>query len=177
MFIEQPQPSIRRSRQPASLSRSNAAGRALPRAELLEPRRLFATVAAGFVAEQVLTGLSNPTAMDFAPDGRLFVTQQAGALRVVKNGALLATPFTTLTVDSAGERGLLGVAFDPNYSTNRFVYVYHTVPAPAGGAAHNRITRVTANAANPDVAVAGSGVPILDLDNLSAATNPNGGAI
>jgi glucose/arabinose dehydrogenase len=146
--------------------------------EALERRTLFTSLAvAGFADEQVIAGISSGTAMDFAPDGRLFVTQQSGALRVIKNGSLLATPFTSLTVDSSGERGMLGLAFDPNYATNRFVYVYHTVPAPAGGSAHNRITRFTADAANPDVAVAGSAVPILDLDNLSSATNHNGGAI
>ena len=47
---------------------------------------------------------------------------------MIKNGALLATPFLTLTVDSTGERGLLGVAFDPNFATNQFVYVYYTAP-------------------------------------------------
>ncbi|MCA1603591.1 MAG: PQQ-dependent sugar dehydrogenase, partial [Acidobacteria bacterium] len=53
-------------------------------------------------------GLANPTAMEFAPDGRLFVCEQGGTLRVIKNGALLATPFLTVTVNSSGERGLLG---------------------------------------------------------------------
>jgi len=112
----------------------------------------------------------NPTAMAFAPDGRLFVCLQEGQLRVIKNGALLATPFVSLTVDSSGERGLLGVTFDPNFASNQFVYVYHTVP---GSPAHNRVTRFTASG---DVA-AGSGTTILDLDNLSSATNHNGGAI
>jgi glucose/arabinose dehydrogenase len=142
--------------------------------ESLERRTLLATVPAGFVAEAIVTGLSAPTAMEFAPDGRVFITQQAGALRVVKNGALLATPFVSVTTTSSGERGLLGVTFDPNFVTNGYVYVYHTVP---GSPAHNRVTRYTADPANPDVALAGSGVPILDLDNLSGATNHNGGAI
>src|SRR5436190_4886782 len=145
--------------------------------ERLESRVLFATIAAPFADQQVITGLVNPTTMDFAPDGRLFVSQQGGALRVIKNGSLLATPFMTLTVDSNGERGLLGVTFDPNFSSNRFIYVYYTVPAPAGGSAHNRVSRFTADAANPDVVAAASEVPILDLDNLSTATNHNGGSI
>src|SRR6187549_644668 len=85
-----------------------------------------ATVPSGFVDETFVSGLSNPTAMEFAPDGRLFVAQQGGQLRVIKNGALLATPFLTVPVDSAGERGLLGVTFDPNFSANRLVYVYYT---------------------------------------------------
>ena len=91
-------------------------------------------------------------------------------LRVIKNGALLATPFLTVTVNSSGERGLLGVAFDPNFATNQFVYVYYTATTPA---IHNRVSRFTANG---DVAVAGSEIVLLDLNNLSSATNHNGGA-
>src|SRR5437667_12868575 len=81
-----------------------------------------ATLPQGFSETMVSGGLSSPTAMDFAPDGRLFVCLQAGQLRVIKNGSLLATPFVTLTVDSSGERGLLGVAFDPGFASNNFVY-------------------------------------------------------
>jgi glucose/arabinose dehydrogenase len=109
--------------------------------------------------------------MEFAPDGRLFVCLQGGQLRIIKNGGLLTTPFVSLTVDSVGERGLLGIAFDPNFASNQFVYLYHTVP---GTPAHNRVSRFTANG---DVAVAGSETAILDLNNLSSATNHNGGAI
>src|SRR5712691_1569130 len=129
-----------------------------------------ATLPTGFVETQI-GGLSGPTAMDFAPDGRLFVCLQGGNLRVIKNGALLPTPFVTISVDSSGERGLLGVAFDTNFSTNNFVYVYYTVP---GSPAHNRVSRFTANG---DVAAAGSEVVLLNLDDLSSATNHNGGAI
>lgn len=129
-----------------------------------------ATLPAGFT-ESAITGLSSPTAMAFSPDGRLFVCQQTGQLRVIKNGSLLTTPFLTVSVDSAGERGLLGVAFDPYFTTNGYVYIYYTVPtAPI----HNRLSRFTANG---DVAVAGSEVPVLDLNNLSGATNHNGGGI
>ena len=110
--------------------------------------------------------------MATAPDGRIFVTQQSGALRVIKNGALLTTPFITLTVDSDGERGLIGIALDPTFTTNHFIYLYHTVP---GAPAHNRISRYTANG---DVVVAGSEVVLLDLNALSAtATNHNGGGM
>jgi uncharacterized protein (TIGR03437 family) len=130
-----------------------------------------ATLPAGFVETQIASGLSSPTAMDFAPDGRLFVCLQGGNLRVIKNGTLLPTPFLTLTVDSSGERGLLGVAFDPSFATNNFVYVYYTVP---GSPAHNRVSRFTANG---DVVATGSELVLLNLDNLSSATNHNGGAI
>ena len=129
-----------------------------------------ATLPTGFTESQV-GGLSSPTAMELAPDGRLFVCLQGGQLRVIKNGALLATPFLTLMPNSLGERGLLGVAFDPNFLSNNFVYVYYTATTPA---IHNRVSRFTANG---DVAVQGSETVILDLDNLSGATNHNGGAI
>src|SRR6476619_5304348 len=91
-------------------------------------------VPSGFVDELVVSGIASPTAMTFAPDGRLFVAQQNGQLRVISNAsprALLVTPFLTVNVDSAGERGLLGVAFDPAFAANRFVYVYYTATTPA----------------------------------------------
>ncbi len=142
-----------------------------PGGEYLEDRRLLTTLPAGFVEVPVASGLARPTAMEFAPDGRLFVAQQGGQLRVIKGGQLLPTPFVSLNVDSTGERGLLGVAFDPQFASNHFVYVYYTVP---GSPAHNRVSRFTAAG---DVAQPGSEVPILNLDSLSAATNHNGGAI
>ena len=107
--------------------------------------------------------------MEFAPDGRIFVAQQGGDLRVIKSGTLLPSPFVHLNVDSSGERGLLGIAFDPQFATNQFVYVYYTVPTSPE---HNRVSRFTANG---DAAVPGSEVPILELDALSSATNHNGG--
>ncbi len=117
--------------------------------------------------------LASPTAMQFAPDGRLFVADQSGQLRVIKNGVLLPTPFVSLTVDSFFERGLLGVAFDPNFASNQYVYVYYTVPSGPGVAVHNRISRFTASG---DVAVPGSEFVLMELDSLGAG-NHNGGAI
>jgi glucose/arabinose dehydrogenase len=125
----------------------------------------------GFSSSQWVTGLTRPTAMAFAPDGRLFVCEQGGNLRVVKNGTLVPNPFLHLGVDPNGERGLLGVAFDPNFEQDPYVYVYYTVP---GNPAHNRVSRFTANG---DVVVPGSELTLLDLDNLSSATNHNGGSI
>src|SRR6476659_1061730 len=135
---------------------------------------VLAVLPSGFNETQI-SGLTNPTAFAIHPDGRIFVCEQAGTLRVIKNGALLPTPFTSITVNSpAGtERGLLGIAFDPNYPTNHFIYVYYTAPTPS---IHNRVSRFTANIANEDVAVVGSELAILDLENLGA-TNHNGGAI
>ena len=110
------------------------------------------------------------TAMAQSPDGRIFIAEQGGTLRVVKNGALLGTPFVTLVVDSQGERGLIGVTLDPNFASNRFVYVYYTTTQ---NGAHNRISRFTANG---DVASGGETV-LVDLPALSSATNHNGGAM
>ncbi len=134
-------------------------------------------VPTGFVDELVVSGIPSPTAMAFAPDGRLFVAQQNGQLRVVSNATprtLLTTPFLTVTVSSAGERGLLGIAFDPAFASNRFVYVYYTATTPA---IHNRVSRFTASASNANVAQAGSETILLELNNLSSATNHNGGAL
>ena len=130
-----------------------------------------ATLPSGFVETTVASGIASPTAMAIAPDGRIFVCSQTGAMRVIKNGILLATPFVKLSVDSVGERGLLGVAFDPHFTLNHYVYLYYTVP---GTPAHNRVIRFIANG---DVVVPGSGKVILELDPLSTATNHNGGAL
>lgn len=127
---------------------------------------------AGFEDVPVVTGLSSPTAMEFSPDGRLFVAEQGGRLRVIKNGVVLATPFLTLTVNSSGERGLLGIAFDPNFLSNQYLYVFYTATTPS---IHNRVSRFKANG---DIADTAHGeVVLLDFDNLSSATNHNGGAI
>lgn len=130
---------------------------------------------AGFTKNEAwVSALSAATAFAQAPDGRLFVAEQGGNLRIVKNGSLLTTPFLQLTVDPAGERGLLGVALHPGFAGNGFVYVYYTTPV---GGTHNRVSRFTASGVNPDVVSANSEVFIADLPALSAATNHNGGAI
>jgi glucose/arabinose dehydrogenase len=147
-----------------------------PGVEPLEGRAGPATLPPGFAETAFISGLNNPTAMDFSPDGKLFVTEQGGTMEVFQNGTRLETNFfrnTPLTVNSSGERGLLGVAFDPNYAANHFVYVYYTAVTPA---VHNRLSRFTADARGT-LALAGSERVLLDLDNLSSATNHNGGAV
>ena len=124
----------------------------------------------GFSQVLVSNGIASPTVFSFAPDGRIFVAQQNGQLKVIKNGVLLPSPFVSLSVNSSGERGLLGIAFDPNFVTNQFIYLYYTLSS----AANNRISRFTANG---DVALAGSELVLLNLDPLSSATNHNGGTM
>jgi glucose/arabinose dehydrogenase len=60
-----------------------------------------ATLPAGFTESLVASGLNHPTAMQFAPDGRLFVCEQGGRLRVIRNGSLLSMPFLTVTASIA----------------------------------------------------------------------------
>jgi len=129
------------------------------------------TFPTGFSQVQVASGISNPTVLAFAPDGRIFVAEQGGKLLVIKNGALLPAPFIQLSVNASGERGLIGIALDPNFATNKYIYLYYTVPT---GTIHNRVSRFTTNG---DVALAGSEKIILELDPLSSATNHNGGAM
>ena len=129
-----------------------------------------ATLPTGFAETQVASSLASPTAMAFAPDGRLFVAEQGGKLRVIKNGTLLPTPFLTVTVNSNGERGLLGVTFDPDFPASPYVYVYYTATTPT---IHNRVSRFTASG---DTAVAGSETVLLDLNTLDAEIH-NGGAL
>ncbi len=128
----------------------------------------------GFVEQGVVSGLTKTVTMEFSPDGRLFVAEQCGNLRVVKNSSLLSQPYLTVGgIDCQGERGLLGIAFDPNWSSNHYVYVYHTIASPI----HNRVSRFTQSTSNPDIADSASQTTILDLEGLSSATNHNGGAL
>jgi glucose/arabinose dehydrogenase len=116
--------------------------------------------------------LSSVTTMALAPDGRIFVAEQTGKLRVIKNGQLLSAPFVTVPVTSDNERGLLGVALDPDFASNRWVYVYYTMASPVV----NRVSRFTASASNPDVAEPGSEQVIFD-GIPSQAGYHNGGAL
>ena len=113
--------------------------------------------------------------MEFAPDGKLFIAEQAGTMEVWQSGTRHQANFfrdTPIATDTTSERGLLGVTFDPNYASNHFVYVYYTT---AGGDHHNRVSRFTADAAG-ELALAGSEQVIWDGDPHDAG-NHNGGAI
>ena len=141
----------------------------LPDSPLAQQRA--AAVPPLFSDTEVASGLSSPTAMAFAPDGRLFVCEQGGALRVIQDGHLLPEPFLTVSADSRGERGLLGVAFDPGFPREPYVYVYYTSPTPT---ARNRVSRFTASG---NRAVPGSEAVLLDLGPLTDASIHNGGAL
>ena len=137
-------------------------------------RTVAQTFPANFAGVQIATGL-DPVGMDIAPDGRVFLTQKNGVIKIVKNGALLPTPFVTIpNVDNQNERGLLGIVLDPNFSSNNFVYVYYTYKPSGSSVSNNRVSRFTANG---DVALSGSEFVLLNIDPLSSAGNHNGGSL
>ena len=108
------------------------------------------TLADGFKLTTVASGLSGATALEIADDGRIFVCEQHGALRVVKNGQLLEEPFFKIPVEMNWERGLIGVTVAPNFPTDPYVYVVYVTDNPY---THHRISRFRADG---DVAVTGS---------------------
>src|SRR3954469_21452895 len=118
------------------------------------------------VIETFVSNLNTPVTMAFAPDGRLFFNElKSGKVRIIQNGALVAQPFVSLSVETSGERGLLGLALDPQFATNHFVYVLQSDPA-----GKHRVLRFT------DSAGVGTGQTVI-VDNLPSTTNHNGGNI
>lgn len=95
----------------------------------------------------VLTGLNFPVSLKFAPDGRIFYNEKdTGNIRIIQpNGTLLPTPFATVNpVFNTAEAGLLGIALDPSFSSNNYVYVYYTY-RDSSSFTHGHIVRYTAN--------------------------------
>lgn len=124
----------------------------------------------GFAELRVASGLDGTT-VNYAPDGRLFITQKKGVVSIVKNGVLLPIPFLDIqsNVDNRNERGLQSMAFDPDFETNGYIYLYYCL----ANESRNVVTRFTANG---DVAVANSETLIVQLDPLPGSIH-NGGAI
>ncbi len=144
-----------------------------PRIETLEHRDTPATLGTGFVEKDVAIGLNRPTVFAFVPDGRILIAEQGGTLAVVKNGQKLASPAINLTsrINSEGERGLIGVAIDPAFATNRFVYLHYTTTV---GGIHNRVSRFQMQG---DTLALSSEKILIDMNRLSDATNHNGGSM
>lgn len=132
---------------------------------------MAAKLPAGFT-ETKMIGSINPTCVEVAPDGRVLLCEKTGRIRVYKDGKWLGAPLLTLDADFAEERGLLGLALDPGFSANPYVYVYYTSRNPA----HNRVSRFRVAG---DLA-AGPEEVLIDLDNLGALRAGgwhNGGSI
>lgn len=115
----------------------------------------------GFEITTVATGLSGATALEVAPDGRIFICEQSGALRVVKDGELLERPFVTIPVEHNWERGLIGVTVSPEFPADPFVYVVYVTDKPF---THHRVSRFRADG---DVAVPDSEQVLLRGDDQS----------
>ena len=85
----------------------------------------------------------SPYRMEIAPDGRIFVLEQAGRVRVVKNDVMLGKPFYTFSVNVGTDRGLISMALSPNFPATPYIYFYCSTTT--GSDVVNRITRLTAN--------------------------------
>ncbi|TGD57556.1 PQQ-dependent sugar dehydrogenase [Flavobacterium humi] len=119
------------------------------------------------------TGFTSPVEITHAGDTRLFVVQQGGLIRILNtNGAINATPFLNLSaiISSGGERGLLGLAFHPNYAANGYFYVNYTNPS-----GNTVIARYTVDSGNPDIANPASATILLTI--AQPFSNHNGGSI
>lgn len=145
-----------------------------------------------FSLQTVVTGLTEPTAIDFAPGGLIFVAQKNGVVRVIRNNALLPTPFVDLSAEVNGprDRGLLGIAVHPQFPTQPYIYLSYTYDPPevanyaagtlAGpdgkGNRPARVVRLTADSATQHVtAVANSLTVILGKNSTWAnISRPDG---
>jgi glucose/arabinose dehydrogenase len=124
--------------------------------------------------EVVAAGLSTPVFLTAPPgDNRQFIVERPGRIRILENGVLLPQPFLDITARTTvdGERGLLSMAFHPQYARNGFFFIYYT---DVGG--NIVIERRTVAPANPNLADALSDVRILTLAH-SAFSNHNGGLL
>jgi glucose/arabinose dehydrogenase len=123
-------------------------------------------------SDSLVASVPEPTALAFVPDGRMLVTSQPGVLHVVQGGLLLPTPALDLTaaICSQSEQGLLGIAVDPAFAGNHFIYLYYTAATLAGCV--NRVARFTLS--DDNLVDPASGLVL--IDNIpSPAGNHNGG--
>ena len=124
-----------------------------------------------------VSGLASPVGMEVPNDGtgRLFVLEQGGRIRIIQNGALVATPFLDITskVESGGEKGLLGLAFHPSFSSNRRFFLYYTRRLSLQ--LQSVFSEYAASSSNPDQADASSEHVLLVVNQ--PFDNHNGGQL
>ena len=123
----------------------------------------------GFTTELVTNNIVNPTTMDIASDGRIFISEKSGKIKIIENGILLPNLFLNLAVDEYGELGLSGFILDKEFDKNGHIYVYYNVV----GKNHNRLSRFTANG---NAVIPNSEEILLDFETLGGTTH-NGGAM
>jgi len=127
--------------------------------------RAAVTFLDAFDDEAVVNGLTRPTCMAFSPDGRIFVAEKGGRIKVVTAaGQLLSTPFATVAVNNANDRGLLGITLDPNFPGTPYIYLAYTtdIIPPNPDNSTSRIHRITRMNANGNVMLPGSEVILID---------------
>jgi glucose/arabinose dehydrogenase len=127
----------------------------------------------------ITAGLSAPVFLaQPLDDGRIFVVEQAGRIRVIRNGVLQTTPFLDITskVLSGGEQGLLSVAFHPQYATNHFFYVYYTTRANVTQSAGDITIERYTTSADPEVATPATAKLIITTPHWRQS-NHNGGLV
>jgi glucose/arabinose dehydrogenase len=144
-----------------------------------ESREGYNTLAVGLTVTQpkfadslASQGYNTPMSMEFAPDGRLFILEKSGAVKI-SQGASAALTFLTLTVDQNTERGLLGIAFDPNWTTDKYVYIYYS----RNGAGANRVSRFKVSTTDANKADPASETVLFDLSPLTNSAYHNGGGL
>jgi glucose/arabinose dehydrogenase len=133
-----------------------------------------------FKFTKIAGGLQSPVYVTGAGDGsgRLFIVEQIGRIRIVKDGVLLAKPFLDIRslVASGGERGLLSVAFHPQFKTNGvFVVDYTRASTTAANVGDTVIARYRASPPTSDVADRASGEALMTINQPEA--NHNGGLV
>ena len=121
--------------------------------------------------ETFVDGLDTPWAIDFASDGRVFITERPGRIRLVQNGRLLAEPWLSLEVFQASEAGLLGLALDANFTQTRYVYVAYTYRA-GFNRVQNRLVRL-----RDDPKSNKGALDKVLIDNVPGANNHDGGRV
>lgn len=127
------------------------------------------TLPTGFTESNVVTGLTSPIGMAFLPDARIIVIEQAGAIKLVSSGTA-STLLTVAGITTGGERGLLGIAVDPDYPTRSYIYVYYTASTSPNYAQVARYT-FSNNSIDPNSKL------ILINDIPDSASNHNGGTL
>ncbi len=131
----------------------------------------------GYSWQMVVDGLNQPEGLVNAGDssGRLFIVEQGGLIRILKDGALLTTPFLDLTskVICCGERGLLGLVFHPKYADNGFFYVDYT--ERVNSQLYTVIARYSVSASDPNLADPNSEQRMLHIEQ--PYQNHNGGQL
>ncbi len=115
--------------------------------EQISDENEIAKLPSGLVETEIVSGLTQPHAMEFAPDGRLFIAERGGQIRVIKDGVLLSEPF--LKLDTDGQ--LHGIAFDPDFENNQYIYAYYTNVYDQA-VIEGQVSRFKARSVNSDIA-------------------------